>query len=153
MSLVTLDDPENPGQTYRIYLSLDTTKGSHIIGVKATELTNPETVIVSKEAPIVKEDSFNAEEWLDKTFGEEVSTPIAVVQETTQEDTLKEKPIEEKKLSVLQVLKNRETIAVDPETSKESKEIKNSCKTGNTQEELTKVGQTTAVPKITRKKR
>jgi hypothetical protein len=148
-----VSNPENPSQTFRIYLSLDTTKGSHIIGVKATELTNPETVIVSKEKSNVKEDSFNAEEWLDKTFGEEVSTPIPVVQETTQKDTPKGEPKEEKKPSVLQMLKNRETIAVDPETLEESKEIKNSCKTGNTQEELTKVGQTTAVPKITRKKR
>lgn len=149
-SCLIVADPENPSQIFRIYLSTDTTKGNHIVGVKASEetsLANPETVIVPKQVTTTPEDKFNVEEWADKTFGEkeETTTPVLTTQEISQETKVEEKP------SVLSRLRNMPVVEVDSETQAESKEISNSCKTGSTQDKLSKVGQVASVPKITRK--
>ena len=113
LSIMLVSNPENPAQTFRIYLSLDTTKGEHIMGVKAAELNNPETVIVPKEEPKAKpEGSFDTEEWLNNTFGEEnaptvtesenIPTPVPTVQETPVDIAAKKASIESEKKKDLQ---------------------------------------------------
>jgi len=163
LSIMLVSNPENPAQTFRIYLSLDTTKGEHIMGVKAAELTNPKTVIVPKEEPKPKpEGSFDTEEWLNNTFGEEnaptveenVATPVPTQPPTSP--ATQAVPVVEKKMTArerLNAMPKTTDEVLDNKTKEKAKEAKNNCVTGDLQNTINQAGSIKAKHTLTRKKK
>jgi hypothetical protein len=157
LSIMLVSNPENPAQTFRIYLSLDTTKGEHIMGVKAEELTNPETAIVPKEEPKPKpEGSFDTEEWMNNTFGEENAPTIEENIPTPAPTQETPTPVVEKKMTArerLNAMPKTTDEVLDNKTKEEAKEAKDNCVTGDLQNTINQAGSIKAKPTLTRKKK
>lgn len=77
--MLTVNNPEDPAKTFRLYLSQNTAKGNHVIGVKDgpydNKILNPPTIIVAKEEESKPQnpEAFNAEEWFNSVFGTETT--------------------------------------------------------------------------------